>query len=196
MTLGELRSWILRTVKRPELTHEALDAINYAIEYAAIDGDYAFDLVEGTLAIDPQAYAQSIVIADEFPLFRKVKYLRPSGYNKYLGWRDPARIFDKNGCEATNCYYMAGGNIVIKLQVLAASVLYGYYATHEIVTSQTDINTETSYMKTMPSAIHELSCAYLWDTIGNEAESQRAERRGIKLLMMHKTDKQDGVAHS
>ena len=195
MTLGELRAWVLRTIKRPELSTQALDAINAAIEQATAFGDFAKDIVEGTIAIDATLYAQSLVIATEFPRFRKIKYLRPVGYNHYLKWRDPSRIFNEKGIEQVDVYYRAGANIVFKLCKLQSSMLYGYFAQAVKLTVAED-NTEPELLNVMPTALHDLAVARLYDDNGNEAEAQRIERRALRLLSQHKADLQDGVVHA
>lgn len=192
MDLGELRDWVARSIKRPELAEDIKDAINAAIEYASTQGDYAWDLVEGAEAISATDYAQSLVISQKFPQFRKMKYLRPAGYNRYLIWKDPSRIFSQ-GVEAVNVWYRSGDNIIFKLSDLQSSLLYGYYSYPARLTDDDEFN---NYTEQMPAAIHALACSYLYDQIGNEAESQRLERKATKFLFAHRNDKQDGVSHS
>ncbi len=192
MTLGELQEMVLRTIKRPELTQQALDAINAAIEYAAAQGDFAFDLVEGALAISSTAYAQSVTVNTEFPRFRKIKYLRPAGYRRYLKHRDPSKIFNAD-CEQTDVWYRAGTSLVFKLSNLQSSLLYGYFQRPDLLEDEDD---ENEYTLQMPYCIHDIACSRMYDDIGNDAESQRLERRGLRMLSAHKADKQDSVSHS
>ena len=165
---------------------------------ASTQGDYAFDLVEGELAISSSDYAQNIVISTSFTRFRKVKYLRPEDYSIYLKWRDPAKIFTEKapgrvGLEQLDCFYRAGDNIVFKLSNLQDTMLYGFY---QYPLRVSDPNATNNYMTQMPAAIHAIAASMIWEDIGNEAEAQRLERRGLRLLAMHQADKQDGVSHS
>lgn len=190
MTLTELQAWVLRTIKRPEKAVEVVDAINAAIELASTQGDYAFDLVEGELTIDGSLFAQNIVISTSFTRFRKIKYLRPSGFNEYLKWRDPSRIFQQ-GKEMLNVWYRSGDNIVFKLSDLQTKMKYGFFQYPTRIASGSN-----NYTTQMPSAIHDLACSRLYEDMGNEAEAGRLERRALKFLIAHKQDKQDGVALS
>lgn len=192
MNLGELKAWCLRTIKRPEKIQDIVDAINASIELASTHGDYAFDLVEGTEALVATDYIQSIVVSSNFPRFRKFKYLRPTGYNKFLKHRDSSRIF-QNGQELVDSWYIAGDSLKFKLSALQSSLEYGYFAFPEILEEDADTN---GYTASMSSAIHDLSCARVFADMGNDTESRRLELRGLSLLRMHKSDKQDGVSYS
>lgn len=193
MNLGELKAWVIRTVKRPEKAADIVDAINSAIEFAAANGDFAWDLVEGTVDIDSSLYAQNIVISSAFTRFRKIKYLRPSGYTRYINWRDPSRIFDNKGLENVDCWYRAGDNIIFKLSNLQSAMLYGYYSYPARLSASSSTN---AYTEQMTTTIHALACAYIYEDIGNEAEAARLTARGMKFLEVHKADKQDGVSYS
>jgi len=192
MTLGELQAWILSTIKRPEKAAEVVYAINAAIEKASTQGDYAWDLVEGSISLDATVYAQSIAISSSFQRFRKLKYLRPSGYKKVLQWKDPSRIFDK-GIETVDCWYRAGDNIIFKLCHLQSSARYAYYAYPTRLTAAGHTN---NYTVQMPTVLHDLACARLYEDMGNEAEAGRLERRALRDLAAMRADRQDGVAHS
>lgn len=192
MTLGELQAWVLRTIKRPEKAVEVVDAINAAIELASTQGDFAFDLVEGTKAIDGTLYAQNIVISTSFPRFRKIKYLRPSGYSRYVTWRDSSRIF-QDGKENVDVWYRSGDNVVFKLSNLQTEMLYGYYAYPARLTSTNGTN---GYTDMMSAAIHDLACGRVYEDMGNAQEAARLEKRGMDLVLKHQRDKQDGVSRS
>jgi hypothetical protein len=197
VNLGELRAWVLRTVKRPELTVEALDAINAAIEFASSQGDYAWDLVEGTLSSaqgwSSTSYTQSIVISTSFTRFRKMKYLRPTGERKYLKWQDSARIFDSKGIETVDAWYRAGDRIQIKTCKLGSSCEYAFY---QYPSRITNLNTTNNYLTQLSACIHDLTAARMFEDIGNEAEAARLQKRGERFLLAMKHDRQDGVSHS
>lgn len=192
MTLGELRAWVLRTVGRPELSTKATDQINLAIEFASTQGDYSWDLVEGAVPLNASLYAQNIVISTSFTRFRKIKYLRPAGYKRYLTWTDPSRIFER-GIEKVDTWYRAGDNLIFKLSALQSSMLYGYYQYPERLSASGGTN---NYLLQMPSALHDLACSYLFDSIGNAEESARLEKKAIRMLASMRADRQDGVSFS
>lgn len=195
MNFGELRAWVLRTVKRPELSIQVGDAINSAIEIAAAHGDYSFDLVEGTLSapdVDSSSYVQNIVISDSFPRFRKAAYFRPTTYADYLKWKDPRRVFQQ-GRESVDVWYRAGDSIKMKLSHLVSSIEYGFFAYPARLTGAQGTN---EYTEMMSSAIHDIAAGRVFEDIGNEAEASRLGSRGLALLSVHKADKMDGVSHS
>lgn len=200
MTLGELHAWVLRTVKRPELSQQAMDAINSAEEFVTAHGDFNWDLVEGSFAISSAVLAQSFVIATNFTRFRKVKYLKPQGFKKPLDWVDPSKTFERRG-DATqvmknNCWYRAGANIVFSCSVAQSTMLYGYYQYPRRYTLAADAAIEDYLMSQCPTVLHDLAVSRVFDENGNEAEAARIERRALRLLSIHKADKQDSVSHA
>lgn len=193
MDLGEMKDWIARDTKRPEKRDEQIqDAINAAIEFATTQGDFVTDLVEGSTAISSSVYAQSLVIATAFTRFRKIKYLRPVNYRRFLAWRDPSRIFD-NECQATDVWYRAGGNIVFNLSSLQATMYFGYFQYPVFLTSDADTHWMLDQMRT---CIHDLACWRVFEQIGNNEEANRFATIGKRQLDAHKRDLQDGVALS
>lgn len=194
MNLGEMKDWLVRTTKRPDKRDDQIqDAINAAVEYATTQGDFAADLVEGSSVLDSAVYAQNLVISTEFARFRKLKYLRPVNYKRYLKWRDPAKVFSDAGCEAVDVWYRAGDNIIFKLSVLQSSVLWGYYAYPVFMTNDTDTHWMLDQMRT---CIHDLACWRVFEQIGNESEAARFAAIGARELSAHKSDLQDSVSHS
>jgi hypothetical protein len=197
MTLGELRSWVLRTIKRPDKLVDATDEINNAIEYITAKGDFASDLVEGQYALNGTLYAQAITISANFSRFRKIKYLRPDGYFTYLHWKDSSRVFVEKapgvGQEQIDVWYRAGDQILLKLSKLQSVLHYGFYA---YPARLTDIGETYWMLDQMAGTIHAFAVALLYEAMGNEAEAARYDRRGEKFLMSHKLDKQDSVSHS
>lgn len=203
MNLGVMKDWLVRTTKRPDKRDDQIqDAVNAAIEYATTQGDFAADLIEGSIALDSALYAQNLVISTTMPRFRKVKYLRPSGYRRYLKWKDPSKIFsdpsrDYAGTlvsnEALDVWYRAGDNLVFKLSVLQTTMLYGYYTYPTFLTTDTDTHWMLDQMRT---CMHDLACWRIFEQIGNESEATRFATIGGRELSAHKSDLQDSVSHS
>jgi len=196
MPLGELRARIYRTTKRSDLVEKTLDAINDAIELLTAHGDFAADLVEGSVAISSSEYAQSIVISTTFTRFRKIKYLRPSTYSLYLKKTDPAKIFiEKNptlGQEKIDVWYRAGDNLVFKLSTLSSLMLYGYYQYPERFDDESDDDDTNWFIDNMEGTVATMACAIMFEDMGNSDEAARLEAKALKWLAVHKNDKQDG----
>lgn len=193
MNFGEIADKVATRIKRPDLLEDCKDAVNDALEFATVNGDFAGDLVESFVAVDSTLATGSIVISTTMPFFRKVKYLRPVGYNRYLKWRDPERMFDVREGAALDVYYRAGNSLVYKLSNTVASIYYGYYTYPE----RLDAEADTHWMfDQMYSAIFSLACADIWESVGNTEEANRFRLRGTNMVIAHRRDSMDGVAHS
>lgn len=193
MDFGTIADKIATRVIRPDKIDEIKDAINDAIEFCTVNGDFSGDLVEGTLAMETDVYSQSIVISTSFTRFRKIKYLKPLGYTKFLEWKDPSRMFDPEGNQCRDVWYRAGDNIVINTSALIETMLYGYYQFAERLDDDADTHWMLDYMY---NAIFNLACADIWDSIGNAEEGTRYRKKGEQVLVAHRRDHLDGVAHS
>jgi len=193
MDFGTIVDKIATRTNRPDKEDIIEDAVNDAIEYCTVNGDFSTDLVEGDVDVDSTVYSQSIVISDTFTRFRKIKYLKPLGYNQFLDWRDPSRIFDDRGNQCKNVWYRAGDNIVISTSMQVSNVLYGYFQFPE----RLDADEDTHWMLTyMYGAIFNLACADIWDNIGNDAEGKKYRDKGLAFALAHRKDHRDGAAHS
>lgn len=193
MDFGTIASKVAQRISRPDLDDDIREAINDAIEFITVNGDFANDLVESSVAIDSTVYSQSLVISTTFTRFRKIKYLRPEGYNRYIKWQDASRIFDDNLQECKDVWYRAGDNIVFKLSNLASTMLYGYYQYPTRMSADTD----THWMlDQMYAVVFNYSMADMWDQVGNAEEGSRARQKADRFMLSHRRDHQDSVAHS
>lgn len=194
MNLGEMKDWIVRDTKRPDKRDDQIqDAVNAAIEYATSRGDFSADLVESSVAISSSVASQSIVISTTFPRFRKIKYLKPDGYRRYLDWRDPSRIFTVNGTQYVDVWYRAGDNIVFNLSVKQSNMMYAYFSYAAWLTT----DDATHWMlDQMTTCIHDLACWRVFEQIGNESEASRFYKIGEEYLNKHIRSLADGVALS
>jgi hypothetical protein len=193
MNFGTMATNIATRVIRPDKEDEIKEAINDAIEFCTVNGDFASDLVESTVAVNSTVYSQSIVVSTTFTRFRKIKYLKPLGYTKYLDWKDPSRMFDTAGNQCRDVWYRAGDNIVINTSALIETMLYGYYQFPERMDADEDTHWMMDYMY---SAIFNLACSDIWDSIGNAEEGTRYRKKGELVLLSHSRDHRDSVAHS
>jgi len=197
MNLGEMREWVLRTIGRPERLQQALDSINSAIEYVTAKGDFASDLIENSCNLSSSVYIHAIDITTTMPRFRKIKYLRPDGYSVYLKWKDSSRVFVEKapgvGTELIDVWYRAGNQLLIKLSVLQSILHFGYYIFPERLVDTAD---EYWMLDQMPTVIHAFAVALEYESIGNESEASRYDKKAERFLFVHKSDKQDAVSHS
>lgn len=192
MDFSEAVQLIVDRCKRPDKTEDIKAAINRAIGLFAVK-NWAHDLVELTHTITSTEYAQSFdITAAPFARFRKIKYIRPTGYRKYLSWRDPAHIFN-DGKECVNTWYRAGNNIVFKLSRLQDTLEIGYYQYHATLID--DADTDWMLDQIWP-ALHDYVLGNIHGEIGNDQERARMENKGMLLLDAFHADIGDGIAYS
>lgn len=188
--VGAMIDAVGRKTTRPDLEDDILDAINNAIALCVVRGDFANDLVEGTLTIDDTVYSQNLVIATEFTRYRKMKYLKPTDYTRYLDWVDPAKAWNGD-IQCADVWYRAGLNIIINLSVLSDELKYGYYQYYARYDSTE--TAETHWMlDQMWETIFNLACGEVFEGVGNSEEGTRHTARGLKFLEDHISDKRDG----
>lgn len=192
MNFGEAADYLANKVKRLDKAPDAETYINQAISIFATS-NFFHDLVELDVALAAQDYIQAIdITASPFIRFRKVKYLRPTGYRKYLAWVDPSRIFT-GGCEQTDSWYRSGNYLRFKLSNLQATLAIGYYQYHLPMTAAE--NTDWMLTEMFP-AIEAYALSELHDDIGNVDEAGRWQRKWPALLQVYKDDLGDGVSYA
>lgn len=193
MDFSEAVQLIVDITKRQDKIPDIKAAINRSIGLFAVKG-WSHDLVELTHNINATEYAQSFAInAAPFARFRKIKYIRPTGYRIYLTFRDPSRIFQPNGHECLDSWYRSGINIVFKLSKLQPTLEIGYYQYHATLVGDTD--TDWMLDEIWP-ALHDAVAADIFGQIGNDQERARYQSKSTVLLDAFHADIGDGVAYS
>lgn len=193
MNFGEAADYLASRIKRPDKVSNAESAINRAISVFATSNFY-HDMVEPpSIALVAQSYVQAIdITASPFTRFRKIKYLRPTGYRKYITWRDPAKIFDQGGCEAFDVWYRGGNYIRFKLSNLQPSLEVGYYQYHLPMTAPEDVDW---MLNEIWPAVEAYALAELQQDIGNTEESSIWQRKWPALLQTYRGDIGDAVSY-
>lgn len=193
MNFGDMQQEVVGWVKRPDKITQAKIAINAAIQFYTLAASFTADLVEGQLvspAISTTLFAQSITISTNFPNFRKIKYLKPEGWTRYLKQWDPSRIFDDNGCEQTNVWYRSGDSIVFKVSDLITKLNYGYFENAPRL-AQTD---DTYWMlDTTPNMIRWHAVSLLMRQMGEIAEADKYLAMANADFNISRVDLEDAV---
>lgn len=192
MDFGEAVDKVITRVKRPDKIDSAQDKINEAISLFVVR-NWAADLVELTHALSaPTSYIHAIdITASPFERFRKIKYIRPTGYTKYLTWRDPAKIFQEN-CEEINVWYRGGNYVRSKISSLVSTFEIGYYQYHEILTE----NDDTDWMlDQIWPAINAYVLGELFGEIGEDTDARAYTARWPVLLNAFHNDIGDGISN-
>lgn len=193
MNFGEAVDNIVRRIKRPDKLLDVQDAINRAIGLFATSTFY-HDLVEFTATLsNPDQYVHQVAInTTPFVRFRKIKYLRPTGYRNYLAFRDPSRVWQQ-GCEAQDVWYRSGNYIYFKLSLLSTTLEVGYYQYHATLVEDDD---EDWMLDEMWPAVQAYALAEVFEDLGNAEEASRFTKRWPILLNAYKEDIGDGVSHA
>ncbi len=169
MNFTEVVAEVVSITKRPDKISDIRREVNAAISFCSNETEFARDLVEGSIALDATLYTQNLVIDTNFPRFRKVSYLKPPAVKFYLDPVGPTKIFE-NCKEASNSYYVAGGDIIIKTSALYASLLYGYYA---YPATLTDANPTNWILTASPYMIIDRAAGKVFANIGDDASAKR-----------------------
>lgn len=166
MNYTEAVNDVLRICKRPDKVVEAQRAINAAIAYYTIKGEFRKDLVETSISIDSSLYGNTISLTS-LARFRRFKYIRPYGTRKFLVKSDPSHIFQPSGSLQLDHYYTAGDNLTYTLSVLSSSLEVGYYTYAPTLSGE-----DTHWLlDTIESAIIDYAAAKVFRGIGDDKSS-------------------------
>lgn len=190
MLFGEMTDWVLRTTKRPDKRQDVKDAINRAISFFTLGASFSQDMIEGTVAINATQYAQSISVTTYFPRLRRFKYLKIPGQRGYINYIDPNKVFDRNGCEALNRWYRSGDNIVFKLNMLSATLDYGYYMYPALLVATGDSHW---MLDVTPTMIHDRVASEIFQGIGEPSEAKRYLDLAMGHYLVAKDDFETGA---
>lgn len=188
MQFGEMVQKVVTRTKRPDKADEIEDAINNAISFFSTAASFSHDLIEGTVAINPTQHAQSISISDNFPRFRRIKYLQRTGQRGFLSKIDPHNAFDIRGCERLDAWYRAGDNLVFKLKTLSPTLEYGYFTYPQTMLAPSD---EHWMMEQVPLMIFNMACAEIFDSIGEPNDAKVHNGRAMGMFEIARNDFMD-----
>ena len=185
MNFGEMQDLIIRRTKRPDKADTVRDGINAAIAFFA-SANFDADRVEiEEFAISSTLFAQSFdITASPFARFKVIDYIRPTGYSKYLAWRDPKKIFN-NGSEMLDVYYRSGNNIIFKLCRLQSTLKIGYFQYH-VRLEDDDANAEDWILDELTEAVSLYTRSRVMRDIGEDAEANNNYKEALLLWEVYK----------
>lgn len=188
MNFGEATQIIVSQSKRPDKILDVQAAINNAISILSVR-PFARDMASTTIPLDPNVNAQSFdYTVPPIVRYRKIKWMRPTGYRKYINYRDPARVF-LDGHECLDVWYQEGTNIIFKLSALQSELRVAYYQYHVTLVN----NADTDWMlDLMWPAVRAYSLFEIFGQIGDDQERARFEKDYLRLWDMFWTDLGDG----
>lgn len=189
MNFGAATQILVDTIHRPDKVVECQAAINNAIGTLATR-PFTRDGASVTVALVPTSYAQAFdYTVAPFVRYRKIKWMRPEGYRRYIQYRDPGRIF-LDGHECLDLWYQEGTNIIFKLSSLQSNLFVGYYQYHPTLIANGDADW---MLDLMWPAVRAYSLFELFGQIGDDQERARFEKDYLRLWDTFHTDLGDGV---
>lgn len=185
MIFSEVQSEVLRRTVRPDKGIAAEIAINKAISYCTINGEFPQDMVEATIQLsDPTAYGGTVSITT-LTRFRRFSYVKPTAKRYYLTPLAPDKIFTPKGKLQPNVYYVAGTNLTYTLSEPATSLEVGYYT---YPTPLDSTNQSHWLLDIMPSMIIDLAASYVFSEIGDDASARSSEASGMTQFLTLRRD--------
>jgi hypothetical protein len=196
MDFPTARNEVLIITARPDRTAEIDSALNWAISYCCLKSNFAYDLVESSITVDPASYGATIqfnnvLVAPPVTRFRKFKYVKPSGARRYLKPTGSEQIFQPGAYMQKDCYYVAGDNLTYILSSLTPSLEIAYYQYPPILDAITNPNFWLLDMT--PWAVIDLAAARIFRSIGDDESMRQYQGMGEELLKTARRDFADGV---
>lgn len=166
MLFTEAIAEVRTIIKRKDLDSTIKRELNSAMNFFSVESDFARDLEEISIAVNPNLYAQNISL-NLLPGFRKIVWMKPPIGKKLLAPISPRKIFS-NCCEESNCYYLAGNQLNLRLAALTSTILVGYMKAPSVLTGGTD----TYWMlEVSPYMIIDRAAGNIFKNLGNQTES-------------------------
>lgn len=190
MNFTDVVNGVLDAVKRPDKILEIKRNVNQALSTICLANNFARDLQEELIVIDPAAYAQSIPLA-RFVRFRKFEYMRPSNRKCYVHPVAATKIFAK-GRELLDTYYVAGDQVNFKLAVPAPELLAGWFAHPPILTEAAGT---FWLLEVCPYLIIDKAAAMTFKTIGDDTSARAKELEFLQQASILLPDLTYGVKH-
>lgn len=189
MIFSEIQTEIMRITSRPDKGDDTISAINRAVNRLTLKGDFAQDLVEGSLSVNAALYGATVSLTS-LTRFRKFRYLKPTGVKYYLTPLPPEKIFTPKNAVQPNKYYIAGTSLTYTLGALTPTLEYGYF-TYPIQLDAVTNNTHWMF-NVIPFAVIDLAASVVFNTIGDEVSSKKFESSAMDLYNTYKSDVAQG----
>lgn len=190
---------VLSAVARPDKTTEAITAINGAIARFSALGNFSADVVEATVTLANSANRYLVNFPlDVAPLvrFRKFKYIKPTGWSRYMTFVEADRMFTDDYREKVNSWYRAGNSIIGKSSVPLTTLEVGFY---QYPAYQTDMAATPYWMMSHPLGIIMIiqeAKGEVFEDIGDTGEAVRMKAKAMQNFTFLRDDVSTGYAHS
>lgn len=191
MNFNEVTSEVLNITARPDRMLEIESRVNASLSRCVLKASFAQDLVEATLPTDPTVYGETYDFSADVVRFRKFKYVKPTGFPRYLTPIDSTQLFQPGGTMQRDKYYVAGLNLTYTLFDLAPSLEVGYY--QYAPTLDATVNTTHWLLDLNPWCIIDLASAAIFRSIGDDTSAQVYEKSGTESFLITRRDCEDSI---
>lgn len=190
MNYQEVEQEVLNIVKRPDKIGLIRTAINRAVRHFSMGTNFAQDMSEDLVSIDPNQYAHALDLGT-LTRFRTFAYIRPSNRNCYVTQCDPGAIFQK-GKEQLDKYYIAGTQANLKLAVLASSLQVGWFKYPPVLNAGS-----SAYwmLDVCPYMVIDKAAASVFKEIGDDASATKKEQEAKEQYAVAVADLRYGGIH-
>ena len=189
MLFSEAVAEVISITGRPDKSTDIASQLNRALSFFTLKAEFSQDLVETSLAIDPDLYGDTVSLAS-LTRFRKFKYLRPLAQRYYLRSIDPTQIFTPGQQIQRDRYYVGGTSITYTLSQLDSSLEIGYFTYAPVLTSTSGSDAHWM-LNLMPYALVEKAAAKIFQLIGDDASFRFYEASAMELFVTGRKDFQD-----
>lgn len=195
MDFAQAIAEVITITARPDKSAEIATALNASIAFYTSKAEFARDLVETSLPIDPNEYGGTLQFNNANPVlvtrFRKFKYVKAYGQVGYLLPISSDKIFTPGGFTQRDVFYVGGNNITYVLKSLAPSLEVGYYQYPQVLDANT--NKDHWMLELMPYAVIDRAAARIFRSIGDDSSAAQYNASSAELFSVHKHDFEDAV---
>lgn len=203
MNFADALGHVIDIVGRPDKKPSARRELNAAISLAVTEGDFVFDIIETSVALDDTLYSQTITY-DLLPRFRKVAHMRLFGASKLLTPIAGSQVFEA-GKQLRDVFYLVSDGVKVHTSTLDHTMLIGYYeyppVLKDLILGQDTIGQEIPIytsdthwtLDRMPWAIIHKAAAGVFQEVGNPDESARLNSMFVAEYEAARRDFKHGV---
>ena len=127
MNFSQVVQAVIDITKRPDKNTETERAVNAALSFFCIKGEFVQDLLEYAITIPSTSYTGQVSLS-ALTRFRRMKFVNIEGQRNFLKQISPEQLFTPGGVVQSNTYYITGTELSYSLALLASKLNLGYYS--------------------------------------------------------------------
>lgn len=190
MNFSEVVQEVIDITARQDKKSQIENAVNTVLSLVIFKASFVRDLVESTLNAAPvQNVFSGVVDLAALSNFRKLKYLKVTGVNKFMSSRQPQGVIVQ-GIIVRDIYWIAGTNLNWVSSIAVKTLEIGYFVYPPKLTDAAPIHW---FLDTAPNVIIDLAAARIFRSIGDSKSASDHEGSGAQLYITVKSDLESNV---